>query len=163
MRSNTNLVKPMWSLMHSQGSLISTLSLYSLHWTWTISHSSINRIPTLHPSWKHFKILKMPLKNLRAKHFELQGNRIYLKEGNRMAILKDKRLRTQILQEHHDINISGHLGIDKTYKSLRRNYYWPKMGKDVYKFITTCDSCQRNKPSNQQPAGLLQPLNTPTM
>src|SRR5277367_5825889 len=36
------------------------------------------------------------------------------------------------------------------------------MGKDVYKFITTCDSCQRNKPSNQQPAGLLQPLNTST-
>jgi hypothetical protein len=98
----------------------------------------------------------------RAKHFELQGNRIYLKEGNRMAIPKDKRLRTQILQEHHDINISGHFGIDKTYESLRRNYYWPKMGKDVYKFITTCDSCQRNKPSNQQPAGLLQPLNTPT-
>jgi len=79
-----------------------------------------------------------------------------------MAIPKDKRLRTQILQEHHDINISGHLGIDKTYESLRRNYYWPKMGKDVHKFITTCDSCQRNKPSNQQPAGLLQPLDTPT-
>ena len=30
----------------------------------------------------------------RAKHFELQGNRIYLKEGNHMAIPKDKRLRT---------------------------------------------------------------------
>ena len=36
------------------------------------------------------------------------------------------------------------------------------MGKDVYKYVTTCDSCQRNKPSNQQPAGLLQPLDTPT-
>src|SRR5271168_748303 len=64
MRSNTNLVKPMWSLTHSQGFPISTLSLYSLHWTWTISHSSINRIPTLHSSWKHFKILETPLKNL---------------------------------------------------------------------------------------------------
>src|SRR5271154_1494012 len=64
MRSNTNLVKLMWSLTHSQGFPISTLSLYSLHWTWTISYSSINRIPTLHPSWKHFKILETPLKNL---------------------------------------------------------------------------------------------------
>src|SRR5271169_5364099 len=64
MRSNTNLVKLMWSLTHFQGFLISTLFLYSLHWTWTISHSFINRIPTLHLSWKHFKILKMPLKNL---------------------------------------------------------------------------------------------------
>jgi Chromo (CHRromatin Organisation MOdifier) domain/Integrase core domain len=35
------------------------------------------------------------------------------------------------------------------------------MGKDVYKFVTSCESCQRNKGSNQQPAGLLQPLGTP--
>src|SRR5277367_1189083 len=54
----------MWSLMHSQGFPISILSLYSLHWTWTISHSSINRISTLHPFWKHFKILETLLKNL---------------------------------------------------------------------------------------------------
>jgi len=66
------------------------------------------------------------------------------------------------LEEHHDIEISGHLGIDKTYDSLRRNYYWPKMGKDIHKFVTSCESCQRNKSDNQTPAGLLQPLNTPT-
>src|SRR5277367_201201 len=54
----------MWSLMHSQGFPILILSLYSLYWTWTILHSSINRIPTLQPSWKHFKILKTSLKNL---------------------------------------------------------------------------------------------------
>src|SRR5271170_2435456 len=64
MRSNTNLIKSMWSLTHSQEFPISTLSLYSLHWTWTILHSFINRISTLHPSWKHFKILETPLKNL---------------------------------------------------------------------------------------------------
>ena len=54
----------------------------------------------------------------RAKHFELQRTRIYLKEGNRFAIPKDKRLRTQLLKEHHDIEISEHLEIDKTYESL---------------------------------------------
>jgi RNase H-like domain found in reverse transcriptase/Reverse transcriptase (RNA-dependent DNA polymerase)/Integrase zinc binding domain len=80
----------------------------------------------------------------KAKHFELKENRIYLKEGDRLAIPKDKGLRTQLLQEHHDIDISGHLGIDKTYEAIRRNFYWPRMGKDVHKFITTCDSCQRN-------------------
>ena len=98
----------------------------------------------------------------RAKHFKLQENKIYLKEGERLAIPKDKELRTKLLIEHYDINISGYLGIDKTYESLRRNFYWPKMGKDVYKFVTTCDSCQRNKSSNQTPAGLLQPLSTPS-
>ena len=89
-----------------------------------------------------------PKELARAKHFELNNQRIYLKEENWLAIPKDKRLRTQILQEHHDTDISGHLGIDKTYELLQRNFYWPKLGKDVYKFVTTCDSCQRNKPSH---------------
>ena len=36
------------------------------------------------------------------------------------------------------------------------------MSKDVRKFVLTCDSCQCNKSSNQQPAGLLETLTTPT-
>jgi hypothetical protein len=63
--------------------------------------------------------------------------------------------------EHHDIEIAGHLGMDKTIEAITRNYYWPKMGKDIKKYIATCDTCQRNKPNNQQPVGLLQPLKTP--
>jgi len=35
------------------------------------------------------------------------------------------------------------------------------MGNDIRKYVQTCDTCQRNKPSNQQPAGLLHPLKTP--
>jgi len=97
----------------------------------------------------------------RIKHFELRNNIIYLKEGNRMAIPSNKQLRTLILQEHHDINTAGHLGIDKTYESISRSFYWPKMIKDVRKYINSCDSCQRNKGTNQQPAGLLQPLDIP--
>ena len=63
--------------------------------------------------------------------------------------------------EHHDIEIAGHLGMDKTIEAITRHYYWPKMGKDIKKYIQTCDTCQRNKPSNQHPVGLLQPLKTP--
>ena len=51
----------------------------------------------------------------RAKYFKLKENKIYLKECERLAIPKDKELRTKLLMEHHDIDISGHLGIDKTY------------------------------------------------
>src|ERR1051325_8871525 len=35
------------------------------------------------------------------------------------------------------------------------------MGRDIYKYIQTCDMCQRNKGTNQSPAGLLQPLDIP--
>jgi len=98
---------------------------------------------------------------LKTNNHEFYCTTICDKERNRLAIPKDKRLCIQILQEHYDIDISGHLGINKTYELLQKNFYWPKLGKDIHKFITTCDSCQRNKPSHQQPARLLQPLNTP--
>ena len=77
-----------------------------------------------------------------VKNFEWKNNRIYLKQGNRLAIPDDKRLRTHILQEHHDIDTAGHLGIDKTTEAVMRNFYWPKMGKDIKRYIQTCDTCQ---------------------
>ena len=36
------------------------------------------------------------------------------------------------------------------------------MSKDVRKFVLTCNLCQYNKSSNQQPASLLKTLTTPT-
>src|SRR6185369_5885441 len=102
-----------------------------------------------------------PKQVARTKYFEFRNDAIYLKEGNRMAIPSSKQLQTLLLQEHHDINTAGHLGIDKTYESISRNFYWPKMIKDVKKYIGSCDTCQRNKGTNQQPAGLLQPLAIP--
>src|SRR5277367_6328261 len=97
-----------------------------------------------------------------ARNFEWKNNRIYLKRDQRLVIPFNKQLRTHILREHHDIEIAGHLGMDKTIEATTRLYYWPKMGKDIKKYIQTCDTCQRNKPSNQYSAELLQPLTTPT-
>ena len=72
----------------------------------------------------------------------LKSNKIYLRDTERLAILNDKALKTHLLQEHHDIPISGHLGIDKTYEQLQRHYYWPKMSKDIRKYILSCEECQ---------------------
>ena len=96
-----------------------------------------------------------------ARNFEWKNNRIYLKQDQRLAIPHDKQLRTHILREHHDIDIAGHLGIDKTTEAIIRQFYWPKIRKDIKKYIQTCDTCQRTKPTNQHPSGLLQPLSTP--
>ena len=40
-------------------------------------------------------------------------------------------------------------------------YWWPTWRQDVDRYVRTCLSCQRNKASNQKPAGLLQPLPVP--
>jgi deoxyuridine 5'-triphosphate nucleotidohydrolase len=70
-------------------------------------------------------------------------------------------LRTHVVQEHHDNIISGHLGFDKTYENVKRNFYWPNMTQDIREYVRTCDTCQRIKSSNQHPTGLLQPLPIP--
>lgn len=96
-----------------------------------------------------------------VKNYQLINNHIYIKDGMRLVLPRYKELITKILQENHDSKIAGHLG-DKTYKKVSRSYFWSRMSKDIKKYVATCESCQRNKSSNQQPAGLLQPLSTST-
>jgi hypothetical protein len=70
-------------------------------------------------------------------------------------------LRDLFLHEAHDSRISGHLGVHKTLERLTRVAYWPNMERSVRFYVRTCDACQRNKPSNQKPPGMLQPLPIP--
>jgi len=86
-----------------------------------------------------------------------------LKDGDhdRICVPRVTTLINRILKQEHDAKIAGHLGIDKTYERVRRTYYWPRMMRNIRKYIQTCDSCQRNKPSNQKPPGLLHPLEIP--
>src|SRR6185436_14811233 len=97
-----------------------------------------------------------------VKNYELKGKQIYLRKGQRLAIPREKEIITKVLEENHDNPISGHLGIEKTYETISRTYFWPRMNKDIKKYVSTCESCQRNKSNNRQPAGLLQPLSIPT-
>jgi hypothetical protein len=70
-------------------------------------------------------------------------------------------LRHHIIKLHHAPKYAGHPGVQKTYKAVAQNFYWPSLLKDVQVFVNSCDSCQPVKASNQQPPGLLQPLELP--
>ena len=78
-----------------------------------------------------------------------------------IAVPNAHDLREKIISLHHDTPYAGHLGRDKTVQLIRQNYWWPSLGPDVKRYVETCDSCQRNKVSSMQPAGLLQPLPVP--
>lgn len=71
-------------------------------------------------------------------------------------------LRQLLIAELHDTPYSGHPGVFKTAKSVQRYYWWPGLWKDVQRYVLTCNSCQRNKASNQKQGGLLQPLPIPS-
>ena len=70
-------------------------------------------------------------------------------------------LKRQILYEFHDVLSAGHVGTDKTIRAVLQHYWWPNITADVIKYVQTCPARQMDKPSNQLPAGLYQPLQLP--
>ena len=62
----------------------------------------------------------------------------------------------EVLRENHDLPTSGHYGVEKTVQRIATNFYWPTLHRDVANHIKTCLTCQRYKPSNLKPAGLIQ-------
>ncbi|CAB0038261.1 unnamed protein product [Trichogramma brassicae] len=40
---------------------------------------------------------------------------------------------------------AGHLGIEKTFDRVKREYYWRGMYHDVHEYVRSCDTCQRYK------------------
>jgi len=70
-------------------------------------------------------------------------------------------LRTKVLAANHDSVTAGHRGIQATCDLVSRHFYWKELATDVQRYVRSCEWCQRNKPSNQRPAGLLHPLAIP--
>ena len=75
-------------------------------------------------------------------------------EPPRIVVPLDDALRTRILVEYHDCPTGGHLGREKTYLSISRDFYWSHLDKWVRKYVRTCDMCQRVKPTPSSQAPL---------
>ncbi|KAE8902055.1 hypothetical protein PF003_g14177 [Phytophthora fragariae] len=73
----------------------------------------------------------------------------------RIVVPNDEDLRYRVLYEAHDTPLSGHLGREKTYTSVARNFWWPHMYKWVRKYVQTCETCQRVKPAPSASAPLM--------
>ena len=80
--------------------------------------------------------------------------------GNRLIIPKHKNLRENLFRLAHD-NL-GHFGAEKSYATLRNDFYWPNMRRDLVRaYVPSCTECQRNKNLTSKPAGPLHPLPVP--
>jgi transposase InsO family protein len=67
----------------------------------------------------------------------------------------------KILESEHDSKVAGHFGQDKTIELIRRNFWWPKMEKDIIAYIQSCPDCQKDKSRRHRHYGLLSPLELP--
>ena len=81
---------------------------------------------------------------------------------DRLVVPKDFELRKQILDEAHLSRYSIHPGSNKMYQDLKQRFWWTRMKREVAKYVSECDICQRVKASHLRPAGMLQPLDIPS-
>ncbi len=74
-------------------------------------------------------------------------------------VVVPKPYREQVLCVAHDHELSGHVGIRKTYDHLMKHFFWPSMKSDVAKFCKSCHACQiAGKPNQVVPPAPLKPI-----
>jgi hypothetical protein len=108
-------------------------------------------------------IIKIKLSQEEAKyrcfHIDHQG---VLWFNDRIVVPKDHQLRKQILDEAHLSKFSIHPGSTKMYQDLRQNFWWTRTKREIAKYVSECDTCQRIKASHLKASGTLQPLPIPS-
>ncbi|KAE8980405.1 hypothetical protein PR001_g24282 [Phytophthora rubi] len=72
----------------------------------------------------------------------------------RVVIPSDDDLRARLVHEYHDAPAGGHLGREKTFAALSRDFFWPHMYKWIRKWVRSCEICQRVKPAASKQAPL---------
>lgn len=80
---------------------------------------------------------------------------LLVKEG-RYYVGSSTNLRNKIIETLHNGLEGGHSGVQATVKRIDARFVWPELKKDVSKWVSECDICQRNKSEHVPSPGLLQ-------
>jgi hypothetical protein len=80
----------------------------------------------------------------------------FLFRANKLYI-PDCSVRLLLLQEAHAGGLMGHFGAKKIEQVLGDHFFWPKMRRDVEKYMLHCVTCHKAK-SRLNPRGLYTPL-----
>ena len=138
-----------------------------------VPQGSLNHIaiePTLHDSIimaqlhdEGIKIIKEKLSQGEAKYkcFRVDHRGVLWFES-RLVVPKNHQLRKQILDEAHLSKFLIHPSSTKMYQDLKQNFWWTRMKREIARYVSECDVCQRVKASHLNVAGTLQPLPIPS-
>ena len=91
-----------------------------------------------------------------------QDNKGVLWFEDRLVVPMNLELRKKILDEAHLSKFSMHPSSNKMYHDLRSLYWWTRMKREIAKYVSECDTCQRIKASRLKVAGTMQPLPIPS-
>ncbi|MEW8548330.1 MAG: DDE-type integrase/transposase/recombinase, partial [Candidatus Thiodiazotropha sp.] len=76
----------------------------------------------------------------------------YLSDPNDNPTLRlfvPEQLRHMVIKQYHDDN--GHMGVQKTYDSIRQKYFWPNLFQELYEYVSACVPCQTRSKQTTKP------------
>ena len=79
--------------------------------------------------------------------FELSTDGLLYK-GDKLSegkLVVPETLIRPVIQMRHDKVFAGHQCIKGTRYLLKLRYYWPKINRDVEKYVQQCESCSKHK------------------
>ena len=94
------------------------------------------------------------------RNFSITQNRVLTMRGSAYVPGVDD-LRKLIMEEAHCFAYAMHPGNTKMYRTIKGNYWWSGMKKDIADFVARCLICQQVKATYQRPSGTLQLLHIP--
>jgi transposase InsO family protein len=103
--------------------------------------------------------LRIQAQDDRETDFELEDG--LLLYNGRLVVPQSGYVQTELIQEAHNQVSTAHPGRDKTYHLLRPRYYWPKMLRDIERFVRNCQPCRRAHVPRDKTPGFLHPLPIP--
>jgi RNase H-like domain found in reverse transcriptase/Integrase zinc binding domain/Chromo (CHRromatin Organisation MOdifier) domain len=95
--------------------------------------------------------IKTSMKEHHQKDTLFEDNEGYLRFNG--MIFVPKNMEEETIRKHHDGNEHGHTGIARTMEKIQREYYFPGMYRKIKRYITKCESCNKNKYTHQKPFG----------
>ena len=107
------------------------------------------------------KYLANPVEHDRPTVY-LRGSRAengLLYKDNKLWVAKN--LRLDVIREVHDQPAVGHADVRRTMLLIQQHFFWPRMKRDVDRYIRNCHICRRAKAPRDRYNGTLKPLPVP--
>jgi hypothetical protein len=93
------------------------------------------------------------------KDYQMEGGLLFYQ--GQIVVPDNEDLKRDLIVTFHDSPIAGHPGQQRTLELISQKYYWPRMRAKVFRYVETCETCQRIKCPKTTPIPV-QPLEIPT-
>ena len=73
----------------------------------------------------------------RIPYFDYDIQEGFVFKNHQLCIPRDS-LRLNLVKDLYNLGLGGHFGIDKSSTLVKERYFWPRINRDVRKFVEFC-------------------------